>query len=293
MAANFTIPQRKLTWLITGCSSGFGLSLARIVQAKGHGLVASSRDPARTPDLVAEVEGKGGQWIRLDVNDPDSGAVVQSLEQSGGQIDVLVNNAGYSIFTAVETSTEDEIRAQMETMYFGPLRLIKAALPHMRKRNFGVIANVSSGAAIEAYNSMGIYAGAKAGLDALTRVLDKEVSPFNIRALTLILGTFKTNMPNRAVIGAKPLPDAYKGHATDQFIQAIKSGKIPFSGDPDKAMQAVFELVTGEGIGAGKEAERFMMLGSDMITRLEGARDGYNHALEVFGSVAGSVALDK
>ena len=160
------MPKKKLTWLITGCSSGLGLSLTRVVQAAGHRVIATSRDPSRTPDLVAEVEGQGGRWLQLDVDDADSGRLVDDLERGGGeQIDVLVNNAGYVLHAPVETTTEDEARAVMETLYFGPLRLIRAAVPHMRRRRFGVVANFSSGAALDARESMGVYAGAKAALD--------------------------------------------------------------------------------------------------------------------------------
>ena len=165
MSATFTTPKKQLTWLITGCSSGFGLSLTRIAQAGGHTVIATSRNPSRTPELVAEVEGKGGEWLQLDVDSPNSAQVIEDLEKSGQEIDVLVNNAGFSIHAPIETFAEDEIRAQMESMYFGPLRLIQAVLPHMRKRRFGIIVNMSSGAALEARDSMGAYAGAKAGLD--------------------------------------------------------------------------------------------------------------------------------
>lgn len=165
MSATFTTPKKKLTWLITGSSSGFGLSLVRIAQAGGHTVIATSRNPSRTPELIAEVEAKGGKWLQLDVDSSSSAQVIEDVEKSGHEIDVLVNNAGYSIFAPVESSAEDEIRAQMETMYFGPLRLIQAVLPHFRKRRFGVIVNMSSGAALEGRDSMGPYAGAKAGLD--------------------------------------------------------------------------------------------------------------------------------
>jgi len=76
-----------------------------------------------------------------------------------------VNNAGFCVFSPIETSTEDEIRSQMESMYFSPLRLIRAVVPHMRKSRFGIIVNMSSGAALDGNSSMGGYAGAKAGLD--------------------------------------------------------------------------------------------------------------------------------
>ena len=107
-----------------------------------------------------EIESKGGKWISLDVDDLNSAQIIENLEHSGQEIDVLVNNAGFSIFTPIEILAEDEIRGQMESMYFGPLRLIRAVLPHMRQRRFGVIVNMSSGAALDARDSMGAYAGA-------------------------------------------------------------------------------------------------------------------------------------
>ena len=165
MSVAFTTPRKQLTWLITGCSSGFGLSLTRIAQASGHTVIATSRNPSRTPELVAEVEARGGKWLRLDVDSPDSAQILDSLEKSGQEIDILVNNAGWSQFAPVEVFAEEELRAHMESMYFGPLRLIRGALPYMRKRRFGVIVNMSTGAALEGRDSMGAYAGAKAGLD--------------------------------------------------------------------------------------------------------------------------------
>ncbi|KAI0977488.1 NAD(P)-binding protein [Xylaria arbuscula] len=286
-------PTKTLTWLITGCSSGFGLSLARIAQAGGHKVIATSRNPSRTPDLVKEIESKGGKWIKLDVNDPSSGTVVDELEKAGDQIDVLVNNAGFSIYAPVETITEDEIRAQMETMYFGPLRLIRAVLPYQRKRKSGVIANFSSGAALEAQGSMGAYAGAKGGLDALSKVLAKEVAPFNIRVLTILLGTFNTNMMNAYVFGKTPLPDEYKGTVAGQIMDYIGSGKIIPNGDKDKAMKAVYQLIVGEGFGAGKEKEKFLPLGADMTARITLVQDQLAHAKEVFGEVTNGVSVDK
>ena len=165
MAATFTRTKKQLTWLITGSSSGFGLSLARIAQAGGHKVIATSRNPSNTPDLVKEVESKGGKWVQLDINDPNSAQVISNLEKSGTEIDVLVNNAGFCIYSPIETFQEDEIRAQMETMYSGPVRLIQAVLPYMRQRRYGVIVNMSSGASLDARDSMGAYAGAKAALD--------------------------------------------------------------------------------------------------------------------------------
>jgi short-subunit dehydrogenase len=163
--------SKRLTWLITGCSSGFGLSLTRAAQAGGHTVIATSRNPSRTLELVAEVEGKGGKWVQLDVDSPQSGDMIAELEKNGTNIDVLVNNAGFSIYAPIETITDEEMRAQMETMYFAPLRLIRAVLPYMRQRRYGVIVNMSSGASLDGIPTMGVYGGAKAGLDGRWRAL--------------------------------------------------------------------------------------------------------------------------
>ncbi|KAJ5411547.1 Short-chain oxidoreductase [Penicillium crustosum] len=267
----------KLTWLITGCSSGFGLSLTRAAQAGGHKVIATSRNPLRTPELVAEIDGD----------------IITELESHGDHIDVLVNNAGYSIYAPIETANEEEVRTQMETMYFGPLRLIQAVLPHMRQRKAGVIVNMSSGASLDGIPTMGVYAGAKAGLDALTKILAKEVAPFNIRTLTVVLGTFNTNMPNSVVLGKTPLPEDYKGTFTEQIQGLLVSGKIKPNGDKDKAMQAVYQVVAGEGVGEGLQTEKLLPLGSDMTPRLKGVQEYLGHSLDVFGSVTNSVDVDK
>ncbi|KAI0842556.1 putative short-chain oxidoreductase [Hypoxylon sp. FL0890] len=292
--ATFTKPNRPLTWLITGVSSGFGETLARLVLAGGHNLIATSRNPSKTPDFIAEVNArKGSKWLKLDVDDQESGKLIESLEASGYEIDILVNNAGYSIFGPMETLTEDEVRAMMNTLYFGPVRLIRAVLPYMRKRMYGVIVNINSGAALEGRDSMGAYAGAKAGFDGMSKVLAKEVAPFGIRTLTVTPGTFNTNMPSTPVIGKVPLPDDYKGSVAEQTMQMLCSGKFPVNGNKDKAMKAVYEVAVGEGVGKGHEAERLLPLGRDMTVRLNTVRDYLGHALEGFGEVCNSVSLER
>lgn len=165
----FTTPSRPLRWLITGCSSGLGLALARYAQAQGHFVIATSRSPSKTPELVAEIERDGkkhGRWVQLDVTDPASGAVIRMLEEEDNlPVDVLVSNAATSVHAVVEAFTEDEVRRQMEVLYLGPFRLIRAAVPYMRRRRFGIVVNISTGAALEGRESMGTYASGKAATD--------------------------------------------------------------------------------------------------------------------------------
>jgi NAD(P)-dependent dehydrogenase (short-subunit alcohol dehydrogenase family) len=169
-------PNRPLTFLITGCSSGLGLTLSRLILSQGHHtLIATSRNPSRTPHLVSEITSSRyngrGRWLPLDVDDPASPTLIDTLEREGTYIDVLVNNAGFSIHAPVETLTEGELRQMMDTLYFGPARLIRAVLPYMRKRRFGVVVNMSSGAGLEGRDSMGGYAAAKAALDGKSFLL--------------------------------------------------------------------------------------------------------------------------
>ncbi|KAI1498128.1 putative short-chain oxidoreductase [Biscogniauxia marginata] len=291
----FAKPSRPLTWLITGASSGFGLSLARLVLAGGHTLIATSRNPSLVPDLVSEIEsrGNGSKYLKLDVDDPNSGNVIKSLEAQGQGIDVLVNNAGYSIYGPVETLAEEEVRQQIESLYFGPVRLIRTALPYMRERKYGVIVNISSGGALGGRDSMGAYAGAKAALDGMSKVLAKEVAPFGICTLTVTPGTFNTNMGNTTIIGKNPLPDDYKGSVAEQMMQYMSSGKFQANGDKDKAMKVLYQVIVGEGVGTGREAERLLPLGQDMTIRVKTVQDYLGHALEIFGEATEGVSLDK
>lgn len=164
--STYTKPNRPLTWLITGCSSGLGLELTRIVQAHGDIVIATSRQPSRTPDLVEEVKSNGGEWHELDVDNPSTPeSLMRKLESNGHHVDVLVNNAGVIAFGVLEQFADEDLLGQMQTLYFGPQRLIRAVLPGMRQRQAGFIVNISSGAALDGYDGMGAYAAAKAALD--------------------------------------------------------------------------------------------------------------------------------
>ncbi|KAI8652518.1 hypothetical protein NCS57_01316000 [Fusarium keratoplasticum] len=282
----------KLSWFITGAASGFGLELTRLALANGHNVIATSRNPAKVPELVSEIENKGGRWLNLDVDDPDGGLVIEKLEKEGTGIDILVNNAGWSIHGPVESFPEDEVRRQMETVYFGPYRLIRAVLPHMRQRRQGLILNIGSGAGVGGRESMGIYAAAKAAMDGLTRILAREVAPFNIRTLTVQLGGFDTNFTNALRLSSVPFPQDYIGGRTDQVAHSLLGSKYKADGDHRKASQVIYEVVMGEGRGEGKEDERVMPLGRDMLLLMDNVFKDMHHQIETFREIGNSVYVD-
>ncbi|KAI1765391.1 hypothetical protein GGR53DRAFT_529603 [Hypoxylon sp. FL1150] len=233
MSATFTKPNSQLTWLITSCSSGFGLKFTRVTLTVGH---------------------------TLDVDDRSSASVVAELEKSGLEIDVLVSNAGYAILLP------------MESMYFGTLRLPRAIQSHMRKQSYGV--NMSTGAAVVGRDMMGGYSGVKAALDSMYSLL-------------LVLRWE----------AKKPLPQGYEGSPSELMLQFLSrtakvSGLILKLGDKEKAVKAVYEMVVGEGIRAGREAGRLLPLGFDLIARFKEVQEYYGHYLDVFEDGAGNVNLD-
>ena len=193
----------------------------------------------------------------------------------------------------VESLTEEEVRSQMELLYLGPLRLMRAVLPGMRQRRFGVVVNVGSGAGLEGRESMGAYAAGKAALDGVTKVLAKEVTPFNVRALSVLLGSFNTNMPNALTFGSEGLGEDYKGSVVEQNMKLFGEGKFVPDGDKEKAMRALYEVVVGEGVGKGNEGERMLPLGRDMAARVGQVQDSLAKTMEVFGGVCNDVFIDK
>lgn len=305
--------KQPLTWFITGASTGFGLALTRLALARGHKVIATSRDPSRVPELVAEVRQKGGDWLSLNVDDGAAHEVIGRLEAQGTAIDVLVNNAGRSLHGPAESIAEDEVRSQMETQYFGPYRLIRAVVPHMRARRRGLILNFGSGAGVNGRDSMGAYAASKAAMDGknlrgdsneefvmltdthctgLLRVMSKELKPYNVRTLNVLLGAFDTGFGGSRLLTKTPFPDSYRGSMTETIVHALEKGAYKLDGDHLKAAQVILDMVVGEGIGEGKEWETVMPLGRDMWASLEQVKERNEHMMETFREVCNNVYVE-
>jgi len=257
-------------WLITGCSSGFGLHLALLALRSGHKVIATSRNPSKTPSLVAQVESLGGVWHRLDVCSPES-KLEEALRDASkvyGSIDILVNNAAYALLGAFETISDAEARAQMESNFFGPLTLTRLLVPHMRRRRSGTIINISSTAGIEAKASRSLYSASKFALEAFSEALYTELQPFNIRVLLVEPGAFGTSFAGACVVPEKELPEGYKGTITDLMLEGVRNlaeGKSP--GNVEKGVRAIFDVVMKTGQAEGMEEFLRLPLGKDGSAR--------------------------
>lgn len=236
-------------WLITGCSSGFGFALAKYALEQGHRVIATSRNPSKTPDLVSSFENSGGIWMPLDVTATDLEDMVKAAELVHNRIDMLVNNAGYSILGAVEDiSTEDAI-AQMEANFIGPFRIMKAILPGMRARNSGTIINISSAQGLCPSPVCGIYAASKGALENLSESLAVEVEPFGVRILIVLPGAFQTSFSSNTNAGYIMPSGEYaeESHPVAKRFAQLKAYDGSARGDANKGAKVMFEAVTGEG----------------------------------------------
>jgi short-subunit dehydrogenase len=236
-------------WLITGCSSGLGLSLSQYALKKGHRVIATSRNPPKTPDLVSGFEKMGGKWMQLDVTSSDLEDRVQAAELVYGRVDVLVNNAGYSVLGAVENISVKDCTAQMEANFMGPFRTIKALLPGMRVRRSGTILNISSAQGLCPSPVCGIYAASKGALENLSESLSVEVEPFGIRVLIVEPGAFRTSFSSSTNAGYIMPSGEYaeENHPVAKRFAQLNAYDGTAEGDPDKGAKVMFEAVTGEG----------------------------------------------
>lgn len=193
--------------LITGCSSGFGLLTAARLAAKGYTVVATMRDLKKEGNLTSEVNRRGGavEVLQMDVTDKQSVTrAVERIKMGHGRIDVLVNNAGYGMGGFFEDLIDEEIRAQMETNFFGVQNVTRAVIPLMRfppggreatrQCRRGKIINISSVAGFSASPAFSAYNASKWALEAFSESLRYELQFFGIDVLLIEPGTYKTKI---------------------------------------------------------------------------------------------------
>jgi len=193
------------TWLITGSANGFGRVLAETLLEKGHRVACTARRPEALADLVA-AHGDRALALRLDVTLPDEiDAAAGAARAHFGDIDVLVNNAGYGQLGTVEQTPLEAARAVMETNYFGKLATIHAVLPEMIARGSGRIVNIGSVAGRIGFPAIGYYSASKFALAGLSESLAAEVAPLGIAVTLVELGPFDTGFA-KAMAVVPPAP---------------------------------------------------------------------------------------
>ncbi|XVH30688.1 SDR family oxidoreductase [Haloferacaceae archaeon DSL9] len=214
------------TVLITGCSSGIGRATALAFREEGWTVYATARNPAD----IQTLSDAGCQLATLDVTDgEDVTRVVDRILDEEGKIDCLVNNAGYGQFGPIEDIPVERVHEQFDANVYGPHRLIRAVLPHMRREEDGTIVNLSSVAGRVSFPGGGVYCGSKFALEAMSDALRGEVEEFGIDVVLVEPGPVDTQFSERA---ESEVNGVERSGAYDRFYEIFEDTKAIGGGGP-------------------------------------------------------------
>lgn len=233
------------TWMITGCSTGFGRLLSEAVIELGENLVTT----ARNPEDIAEIgDPEAGNVLRLPLdvtNDLQVDEAVAAALRRFGSIDVLVNNAGYGYFGTQEEGELEEIRKMYEVNVFGLIRTSQAVIPHMRKAQTGTIVNLSSMAGRMATPRGGFYQSSKWAIEALSEAQYLELSSFGIRVILIEPGAYATDFAPRSAVKAEGDDDPSSPYAEVRktWVENASSRLFPHRQHPNEVVEAIIATV--------------------------------------------------
>ena len=228
-------------WFITGSSRGLGRALVQAALDAGDFVAASARQPAQLDDLVA-VHGERLRVIALDVTDARAArSAIAEAHGHFGRLDVIVNNAGYANVSPIETSDDEDFRAQFETNFWGVHNVSKAVLPLLRQQGGGLVMQISSMGG-RAGGSPGIasYQAAKFAIDGFSRVLQAEMAPFGVKVMVVEPSGFRTDWAGTSMT-VYDIPDAYASTVGAMNSRVRQSSNGP-AGDPARAAEILVQV---------------------------------------------------
>jgi NAD(P)-dependent dehydrogenase (short-subunit alcohol dehydrogenase family) len=230
-------------WFITGTSKGFGHVWAEAALKRGDRVAASARNTDSLDDLV-EAYGENVLPLELDVTDKAAvDARIKQAHEHFGRLDVIVNNAGYGLFGAIEEVSEEQARAQIETNLFGALWVTQAALPYLREQGSGHVIQVSSIGGVQAFPTIGLYHASKWGLEGFTQALAGEVADLGIKVTIVEPGGYATDWGGSSAVRAEQLPvyDQTRAKLQEAFASSRSNPGVPEATGP-----AILQLVDAE-----------------------------------------------
>jgi short-subunit dehydrogenase len=251
------------TWFITGANGGLAYSMLEMLLERGDRVAATVRKPQSLDELQKRY---GSSLWRANLDLTDSHAIKQVVRQAIENfetIDVLVNNAGYGLFGAVEEASDDQMEHLFQTNFFGSLRVARAFMPYFRAQGKGHIVQISSEVGFLSNPGQGLYSASKWAVEGIFETLSKEAAPFNIKVTLVEPGGIRTGFfANHGVFGQEL--EAYNDHPARNFkriYQSIHAKEIVdrdlIPGDPQKMAKIIIQRVDA-GIGQLR-----LVLGSD------------------------------
>jgi len=245
--------------VVTGASSGFGNLISQTLAREGFSVFATMREPRGRNSAAAETlreraRGAALEVLELDVSsDASVEAAICEVIARAGRLDVLVNNAGFGYGGLTETFTLDQARRIFDTNVFGPLRTIRAVLPHMHRQGSGLLLQISSGAGRVVIPGMALYCASKFALEALTEAFHYELASQGIDCLSLEPGAYPTGIAERIAPGEEPERALAYGpvrEVPERVIRAVAAS----TADPQEIADKVLEVIR---IPAGRRALRY------------------------------------
>ncbi|KAI8973104.1 NAD-P-binding protein [Trametes punicea] len=292
--------KQQLVWFVTGASVGMGLALTKRILARGDCVIATARDVRRFDPLLADPDTDRNRIFVLELDITSPAAVVQDVMRKAvgnwGRIDVLVNNAATS--GGVGPSEEqglDHMMEVMKTNYAGTISVTHAVLPYMRERRSGTVILFGSRTAYRnEFLGPSAYAVSKAAVHAYGETLSAELAPFNIQVCVVVPGTFDSGLA-MPIVGT-PIPD-YDNAREELRKRVEQRHRQPNQGDPVKGMDALVDVVKGEGRAEGKRKEgeplpTWLFLGSDSLEGVNARADKLKKVAKEWADVGSGLGKD-
>lgn len=267
-------------WYITGASKGMGFSLAKQLLEKGHSVAATSR----SVEAFGEFSQFGERFLPLEVDLKNEQSVALSLKKTYdtfGQLDVIVNNAGYGLGGALEEITTEEINDNFDVNFFAVVKVIQQALPYLRKQRSGHIINISSIAGFAPGIGWSMYSAAKFAVSGLSEALANDLKPLGIHVTNVMPGWFRTNFanPDSIVYHKNPIEDYAFLQESHKKMNTMNGTQL---GDPDKIADVFLKLVNSPRPAVN------LFLGSDAFNRAKSKIEQLHQEMDIWKEVSSS-----
>jgi NAD(P)-dependent dehydrogenase (short-subunit alcohol dehydrogenase family) len=275
----------KRVWFVTGASKGLGLSLVKQLLNAGYQVAATSRKAKDIEDAVATHKEKL-LALTVDITNEESvnNAIAKTIAHFG-RLDVIVNNAGYSIYGSVEALSNEEFRKTIDVNLFGTVNVIRAVMPHFRKQRSGYIFNISSVAGYKGFGNSPSYAAGKFAVIGLSEALAEEVKEFGVKVTVVAPGFFRTSFLDKGdELVSKNTIDEYHVERLVVRLRAM-NGKQP--GDPEKLVAALIDLSNEQN------PPMHLLMGPDAYQIVMQKRAAEQHEFEAWKELTLSTDLDE
>lgn len=237
--------QKNAVWFVTGCSTGFGRELTKQLLEKNYKVAVTARDAGKIHDLI-EIKPENALALTLDVTDGTQIAnAVEQAQKHFGKIDVLVNNAGFGYFAAIEESEESEVRRMFEVNFWGLAETTQKILPLMREQKSGFIVNISSIGGFVGNPGVGYYNATKFAVNGFSEALSKELAPLGIKVILVQPSGFRTDWAGRSANDSE-IKIADYAETAEKNKQTIRGYSGNQAGDPVRGVKAIIAAVESE-----------------------------------------------